>query len=309
MGCCWSRARSGERRATSLVNALFTDEAASSFDFSFVVPSTIAGFDRNTYGRVTHRIDATLIGQPVKRFGGLFNSSTTSPPSTSRSPSPQYERHERARTAGSPTGLGFGTRKSAHASPAVTPPLLSPVLSPQALPSSSSHQLHDVKWLQGSMKAHKDVWILPIPSEQPEAIVLDHASSSLIPGLGILRWSLTSDAIAVGSYVKLRAEFPDQLPPEASIHCIRLYIQQTIALKSPRRPEQPERVFPPVSMLLFDKGKLVPGAAPGKEREKDADRMLWSGRGGGQIANEPVMVEAVARLPDENRLRSSTCPG
>ncbi len=154
------------------------------------------------------------------------------------------------------------------------------------------------------MKAHKDLWILPIPSDKPDAISLDYSSNNAIAGLGVLRWSLQSDAIAVGSYVKLRCALLDEPPKGAVIEAVRLYILQTFSIKSPRRPEEEETVFPAISMLVLEKGKI----SPGREREKGW-RPLWSSNGDGYMSGLTWMIEELARLPDEKRLRPSTCPG
>jgi hypothetical protein len=207
-------------------------------------------------------------------------------------------------------GMGF---KSNESSPGTTPlasPLLSPTYSSSELlpPSSAAASLvsfDDLKWLQGNMKARKDLWILPIPSDRPEAISLDYASSNIIAGLGVMRWSLKSDAIAVGSYVKLRCALVDEPPKGATIHSIRLYILQTFALRSPRRPDDPEMVFPPNAMLIVEKGRPL-GLAKDKDK---SSQPLWSWKGDGSIEGPVMSIEEIARLPDEKRLRPSTCPG
>jgi hypothetical protein len=210
--------------------------------------------------------------------------------------------------------MGMGVSHSRDRSPSrTTPPSGSPFDSPSMSPSTSSTEpislvglnLHtDLKWLQGNMKAHKDLWILPIPSDKPEAISLDFSSNNSIPGLGVLRWSLQSDAIAVGSYVKLRCALVDEPPKGAVIEAVRLYILQTFSLKSPRRPDEEETVFPSIGMLVVEKGSI----GPRKERDKSW-RPLWSGKGDGQMSGFNWAIEELARLPDEKRLRPSTCPG
>jgi hypothetical protein len=375
------------------------------FEYAFVVPSTLAGFDRTPYGRVSHRIQATLIGQPqsTSRFGSFFSSS----PSRTRSPSPISHKSGRP-SAGDPNlglvGTGAGPSRSRESSRrptyrSSTSGTRSPSysgdrtpLSPQTivespgeddsprysatmgLPThpggggayrngtggssggtnsfssisagSSSSNLtelppptqrrpsyptsftdkrpresslprgvkwDDVPWLTNDMITSKEMWIIPLPTENREALPLEVRNRSLVAGLGIVPWSLHTDAITVGGLIAFRSTLTD-LNPRATVWCYRLTINQRISLTSPRRPNEPDTVFPATNLILFERGKLP------KTQEEWYDSKGTRGPEpiyeGDQVVGpeskkdrSTLTVKEVLRMPDENRLRPSTCPG
>jgi len=377
----------------------------SRFEYAFVVPSTLAGFDRTPYGRVSHRIQATLVGQPqpTSRFGSFFSSS----PSRTRSPSPIGVRSASRPSAGDPnhglvgTGAGSSSSRSRESSRrptyrSSTSGTRSPSysgdrtpLSPQTIvespgddaspgytatmglpthpgmyrnggmaggsnPShtfssisagSSSSNLtelplphrrpsyptsftdkrpresslprgvkwDDVPWLTSDMITSKEMWIIPLPTENREALPLEVRNRSLVAGLGIVPWSLHTDAITVGGLIAFRSTLTD-LNPRATVWCYRLTINQRISLTSPRRPNDPDTVFPATNLILFERGKLP------KTQEEWYDSKGTRGPEpiyeGDQVVGpeskkdrSTLTVKEVLRMPDENRLRPSTCPG
>jgi len=192
---------------------------------------------------------------------------------------------------------------------------MSPPLSTEPSPVFSTfpqeqevEKLRNVKWLTGNMTASKEMWIVPLPSEDREAIHLDYQTRSVVNGLGIVPWSLQTDAITVGGYILLRMSLTDP-NPLATVWAVRLYINQKIALKSPRRPDEPETLFPAAHLLIFDQGKLP---NPKDVKDRHPHEPLWDGEmvPNGLHTSETVLnVNEVIRMPDENRLRPSTCPG
>jgi hypothetical protein len=383
-----------------------------SFEYAFVVPSTLAGFDRTPYGRVSHRIQATLVGQPqsTSRFGSFFSS-----PSRTRSPSPSHSANlnlglfgesstggrsreasrssagrqregSRAGRSREPTtnsrmpsyrsGSASGTRSPSYSgdrtptSPMTTSPAQSPMFSPMQLnndfnslslgsgaasnngnnggtgastPTSSMDPVlsrqgsgysypnsfvdkkpaasslprgvkwDDIPWLQGNMITSKEMWIIPLPTENRESLPLDVRNRSLVAGLGIVPWSLRTDAITVSGLIAFQSSLTDY-NPLATVWCIRLSITQRIALTSPRRPHDGETLFPATSLVLFERGKL-----PKSQDEWFASKglrgpePLWEGEGVPGPASKKdrsqMAVQELLRMPDENRLRPSTCPG
>lgn len=196
-----------------------------------------------------------------------------------------------------------------------TPSLTSPPLSAEPSPIQSSfpsqldnRSLKDMKWLTGNMTASKEMWIVPLPSEDREAIPFDYQTRSVVDGLGIVPWSLQTDAITVGGYILLRMGLTDS-NPLATVWAIRLYINQKISLRSPRRPEEPETTFPAAHLLLYDRGKLP---HPKELKDRHPHEPLWDGElvpGRTHGSESGLAANEVIRMPDENRLRPSTCPG
>lgn len=171
----------------------------------------------------------------------------------------------------------------------------------------------DIPWLQGNMITSKEMWIIPLPTENRESLPLDVRNRSLVAGLGIVPWSLRTDAITVSGLIAFQSSLTDY-NPLATVWCIRLSITQRIALTSPRRPQDGETLFPATSLVLFERGKL-----PKSQDEWFASKglrgpePLWEGEGVPGPASKKdrsqMAVQELLRMPDENRLRPSTCPG
>lgn len=278
----------------------------------------------------------TLEGVPQRsnsRFGGLFGGGTggSRSPSRTRSPSPVargYASAPMSRKSSQDPFHGFSSASSSSMQPQrrqpssgsstpfasytpTSPPLSeepSPIHATFSANSQETEKLRNVKWLTGNMTASKEMWIVPLPSEDREAIPFDYQTRSVVDGLGLVPWSLQTDAITVGGYILLRMGLTDH-NPLATVWAIRLYINQKISLKSPRRPEEPETTFPAAHLLIFDRGKLP---HPKDLKERHPHEPLWDGemvpcRVPG--TDQPLNANEVIRMPDENRLRPSTCPG
>jgi hypothetical protein len=261
------------------------------------------------------------------RFGGFFGGGNSRSPSRTRSPSPVasgYNSVSMSRKSSQDPYHGFTTSSlppsrretsSGASTPAYPPSIMSPPISEEPSPVSSTftqvqevEKLRNVKWLTGNMTASKEMWIVPLPSEDREAIHLDYQTRSVVNGLGIVPWSLQTDAITVGGYILLRMSLTDP-HPLATVWAVRLYINQKIALKSPRRPDEPETLFPAAHLLIFDRGRLP---NPKDVKDRHPHEPLWDGEmvPHGLHTSETVLnVNEVIRMPDENRLRPSTCPG
>ncbi|KAJ9111408.1 hypothetical protein QFC19_001177 [Naganishia cerealis] len=308
------------------VEGVYMEAGPQRFEFSFILPATLAGFDRTPFGHISHRVDVTLEGVPQRsnsRFGGLFGGHSSRSPSRTRSPSPVASGHNSAsmsRRSSQDPYHGFSSARpstSGSSTPAVgySQSIMSPPISeePSSVinsfpPEIEAEKLRNVKWLTGNMTASKEMWIVPLPSEDREAIHLDYQTRSVVNGLGIVPWSLQTDAITVGGYILLRMSLTDP-NPLATVWAVRLYINQKIALKSPRRPDEPETLFPAAHLLIYDRGKLP---NPKDLKERHPHEPLWDGEmvpDGNHTSEAALNTNEVIRMPDENRLRPSTCPG
>ena len=378
------------------------------FEYTFVLPCTLPGFDRTPYGRVSHRVQATLIGQTpaISRLGSFFSSLRARSPSPSsgggtgalggaggsgffggstsgnatpyRSSSPtsmdgfpgpsnrgrstppgmnathQPSRSESRRSEVSPMGSRMGSpRAFTYTSPGIyeeEPPAFSiddpgpPAFSTHApersvsapgrarradsismermTPRTTSSTGPIVPFFEGEMTGSKEMWIIPLATENLDALSLDLHRRSYIDGLGTLDWALASNAVCVGGLAKFWLRL-DQLSPLATVWSVRLSITQTFSLKSFRRPEDDEHVFPATDVMMYRTGHLARNqaeryvlpnnsiAAATKPRDKTLDP-LWEGEAvpspDSGWGTEMIVAETV-RFPDETRLRPSTIPG
>jgi hypothetical protein len=282
------------------------------------------------------------------RFGSFFSS-----PSRTRSPSPgnvlggssrknSLDRRGTSQSRDSGTSSPGTLTTSPLQSPSLQSPSIAsfslsgaqpsgsePILSRQGsglnLPATftdsltTEHSLPPgVKWdeipyLQGTLSASKEMWIVPLPSEDREALPLDLRGRSLVAGLGIVPWSLTTEAITVGGLLFFKSALLD-VNPLATVWCVRLFVNQRISLTSPARPAEGETTFPTTNLLLFESGKL-PRNPEEWYTTNGAKRCepIWEGEdvpsSGAKTDKQALRFAEVLRMPNENRLRPSTCPG
>jgi hypothetical protein len=160
------------------------------------------------------------------------------------------------------------------------------------------------------MTASKEIWIIALPTLDKKAVPLEMSHQSFLTGLGIVPWSLNTDALTVSGYLQFKLGlYNTHINPKATIWGIRLFIDQQVSIKSPRRPEE-EETLPVTRMLLYQKGSLP------LQTDVDMDHYslnpLWKGhqvpsfKEGGD-AN--VNIVEVLRLPDEEKLRPTSYAG
>lgn len=167
------------------------------------------------------------------------------------------------------------------------------------------------KWLNANMTASKEIWIIALPTLDKKAVPLDMSHQSFLTGLGIVPWSLSTDAITVSGYLHFKLGlYNTHLNPRSTIWGVRLFIDQQVSIKSPRRPEEEETTLPVTRMLLYEKG--------GVPAQLDLDsnhyslKSLWTGH---QVPNFKEGGDAndntfeVLRLPDEEKLRPTSYIG
>jgi hypothetical protein len=161
------------------------------------------------------------------------------------------------------------------------------------------------------MTASKEIWIVALPTHDKKPVPLDLSQQSFITGMGIIPWSLRTDAITVSGYLYFKLGlYTTHLNPKSTIWGIKLSIEQQVAIKSPRRPDEEETTLPPTRMVIYERGS-VPAQA-----DLDSDhyslKSLWKGHQvptykEGEDANESV--SEVLRLPDEEKLRPTSYAG
>jgi hypothetical protein len=270
------------------------------FEFSLVVPSSIAPFNRTPAGAVWHKIEATLIGTrpgateedlSSNWLGGWLNK-------TGRTSSPT-----RTKRPTSPITSFFGRSSS--------PTLPGPSSLPSGAATPESAVAEGDKWLNANMTASKEIWIIALPTLDKKAVPLAMSHQSFLAGLGIVPWSLNTDAITVSGYLHFKLGlYNTHLNPKSTIWGIRMHIDQQVSIKSPRRPDEEETPFPVTRMLLYEKG-CVP-AQLDLDSNHYSLKPLWTGhqvpyfREGGN-ANENILE--VLRLPDEEKLRPTSYTG
>ncbi|KAJ9112606.1 hypothetical protein QFC19_000626 [Naganishia cerealis] len=179
-------------------------------------------------------------------------------------------------------------------------------------PQADSITAHEgPKWLNMNMTASKEIWIIALPTIGKTALPLAQTHQSFIHGLGIIPWSLQTDAITVAGYLLFKLGLlTTHLNPKATIWGVRLFIEQQVSIKSPRRPDEPESSFPPTRMLMYEYGTLP--AQADLDSGHYSLKPLWMGhqvpgyKAGG---DDNLNLAEVLRLPDEEKLRPTSYAG
>jgi hypothetical protein len=185
------------------------------------------------------------------------------------------------------------------------------------------HLVSTLPYLEGDLTVSKEMWIIPLATRDKTALSLNLHQRTSTPGLGMLDWGLVSDAVTVGGLAKFWCNIQNT-DPAATIWSVRLSINQGFALKSPRRPEEDEVAFPPNELAIFKTGSLprnqeeryvLPNNKGHASHKQDMSmEPLWEG----ELVARPdttklpvnqLKISETVRMPDENRLRPSTCPG
>jgi hypothetical protein len=319
----------------------YNNPVSYSFEYSFVIPSTIAGFDRTPFGGISHHLRAELIGQPMVpgRFGSLFRfgSPSSRPRSQERNgirsedrkfPVPGMDRIENRNHERQSSYAAF-VRSDARASP--------PENNPNGIETASSFmprtfaekpELSDdlmppgISWLNGKLSSSKEMWIVPLLYSGPTPPPLLLRERMIVPGLGEVPWSLSSQALTVGGLAHFDALLDmSELNLESTIWSIRLSVDQQISVQSIRGVKQGYTAHPPQTTMLLETGRLPTAAEQKqwysmikKERETKTGVIgpLWQGSGvpiGPHTDSPALTITKMVRMPNEDRLRPSTHSG
>lgn len=253
------------------------------FEYAFIVPANLAGTDRCRFARIDHHIEATL-----------FGTSETSP-------------------------LGFGRKSDTTMLSRMAPPKTSSPLADTKMPSqfqdvAADGRLTKTTWLRGTMSASAGVLLIPLQTPDGLPLPLDHNTTKIILNLGKVDWGAHADAFTVGGQMIVRFAL-EEAYPLVSVWAIKFHINQIVTIDT---PDTKDNSKDPVSItdnyLLYARGFLP---QPKEMRAKDGSRglaePLWEGDAvpGPQQYKDMLRLETdeYIRLPDEDKLRPTTCPG
>lgn len=220
---------------------------------------------------------------------------------------------------GGGSGSASGSRPSSPSgSPRRSPRSLSPDSSSPAAVESlierarqlvvQSHPPSEVggEWLGRDLQNSRPVFIHAFWTDDGRAVPLYYSSSAHVQDVGIITWSLNTDAITVGGAVNFGWQLHEP-SSFATIWHIKLSIMQTISLD-----DHGERThtFAPQTLTLFKKGKMP--KAP-LDRRHNRDRSLWDGEQVDDATSkrpvESLSLNEIVYLPTEHVLRPTTNPG
>ena len=180
--------------------------------------------------------------------------------------------------------------------------------------ASVQHRLAKTTWLKGNMTASSEILLIPLWTPDNSPLPLDLIVHKTLDGLGTVEWGANTDAFTVGGELVVHFTLTNAYLL-ASVWAIRFHINQVVTISS-ADPKEEAKPHPPLvdRFLVFAKGKLP---ASDEIRAPDGQRgpaePLWEGEavpGPKQYKHmEGMEVDEWIRLPDENKLRPTTCPG
>ncbi|ORY26977.1 hypothetical protein BCR39DRAFT_539659 [Naematelia encephala] len=266
------------------VDGIMLEEGLHYFDWTLILPSTLAPHDWHPGARVKHILYGEVEGIPDVSFASNFLrrtsfASTSSTPSRSRSNSPPLF---------SP-GASLSILRQDVALP--QPPTY----------NYSEYGTDDVEWLRGTAYGERTIMLLFNPDPAGGVSSLDMRVNGGAEGIGPFDIRFLSDVwtVCASLHAKITLASPS---PDATIYHIRIGLAQKARITSPRddpattKPIVIERFFP----ILAHGDTPPPGRSTGERMAP-----IWKhGEGGDEL-----IFNGQGRLPDDTLGRPSTLEG
>jgi hypothetical protein len=159
----------------------------------------------------------------------------------------------------------------------------------------------DLKWISGTLTDRRDLWIYAVKDLRGAPAGLELYARPTIPELGLWPWSIEMNNVTVGNFLLLKTSMIGG-HPLATVWAFKLYVTESITMKSPQRPNDPPVTLPPIHNLLTAHGHLP----------KEKKQPLWEGP---DVPNkigamyETIDYQKLCRMPNEDHMRGTTLPG
>ncbi|XAO25735.1 hypothetical protein I312_104564 [Cryptococcus bacillisporus CA1280] len=330
-------------------DGIWLEKGSQSFQFSILLPATLATTDWHSFGRVSYIIIARVQGIPYTSFSSIFKTATA--PTfmhthwadfervMARSEKMATERSGRASPRGASVPRNANSKSRDNIVAMTSIPLNEggdvdesgshgqglyirrshfPIdelsrggLTWDKLGSNGSGKPDKADWMKGELIALRELLVHAVSPVTGGVIPLDLRKNGFVDGLGTWTFSASADVFSISSVILLSIDIP---APSASttIFLVRLLLSQSYTIISPRTPNDPPYTpESPKQHVLYQIGFAHPksGSYPGRECEA-----LWrgheaGGKGGLEGEDEGWKVSAVARMPNHFEVRPSTHSG
>lgn len=158
---------------------------------------------------------------------------------------------------------------------------------------------------KSNVESWRDVFPVANPSIDGGPTPLTVLYNDLHPTVGLLSIACTSQNISVGGLFQLDIHSPTP-PSDLVVYLVRISLETTIEIKTKRKGKQ---VIPAQRNKLFEKGYVPPRKedphGPGDGKKSDGSIRDPAKDG----ADSAWTVQGLARMPDDNSIRSSTIGG
>lgn len=166
-------------------------------------------------------------------------------------------------------------------------------------------------WLHGTVQTKRPFMIMYNPDPNGGVTEYDDTATGYAPGLGVWNSRFSSDVWTVCAVMKYRFSL-DSIPPTATVFTVRLALEQTHTIVSPRQTQgDAKKVITTRHFALHESGRRPPQGThyPGKDyiaawRGTEAGGKDKCGPEGGKF-----VIDTNVRLPKDDIARPSTPPG
>lgn len=321
-------------------DGIWLEKGSQSFQFSILLPATLATSDWHSFGRVPYMITARVQGTPYTSFSSIFKAITPAFEHTyaadfervmARSEKTAAERSGRSSSRGISIPRNSGSKSRDNIAAMANDSLdedydVDDSGSPgqglytrrhSHLPidesshgslkwdktgSDGSNKIDKADWMKGDLVASPELLVHAVSPVTGGVTSLDLRKEGFVDGLGSWTLSASADVFSIASVILLSINIP---APSVSttIFLVRLLLSQSYTITSPRTPDEPPHSpEDPKQYVAYQIGFAHPkgGNHPGSEYEA-----LWrgheaGGEGGLPGEDQGWKVRAVARMPNHD---------
>ena len=302
------------------------------FEFTLILPSTLAPHDWHHNAKVNQELYAELEGMPTAKgnlhgTSGLWGArgrgsktSLTAYRDRAHSPaaSPFRGIVELSPSFGPSTSLSITRQAESYLSLADLPKYEPEDKTPEPTPTSEKPQ---DDWIMGTFEAKRNMMVVHLP--QQEVSDLDERQTGYAHGIGMWNLRIASDIVSgahirrsflpdgltlqfsIGGPIHTRITLPDPMP-NVTIFYARLLTKQSHTVRSSRDDPTAEPITSSRSFPTIEHGvRPAQGVKfPGKSAVA-----LWRGPEAGGKDTGDLKLEGHARMPKDDRGRPTTLPG
>ncbi|UZJ55272.1 hypothetical protein CBS101457_004592 [Exobasidium rhododendri] len=162
----------------------------------------------------------------------------------------------------------------------------------------------------GRAKSNLEAWrdLFPVVNPSPEGgpTPLTILYNDMHPTVGLLSVACTSNNISVGGIFNVDIHSPTP-PTDLIVYLVRVSVETTVELQTKRKGKQ---IVPPQRFKIFEKGWVPPrpNDPQGNGDGKKAEGLIRDPTKPGSRNDDAWTVQGVARMPNDNVVRSSTIP-
>ncbi|GMK53506.1 hypothetical protein CspeluHIS016_0100920 [Cutaneotrichosporon spelunceum] len=174
-----------------------------------------------------------------------------------------------------------------------------------SLQESAANVSTSPTWIMGTHMAKRNCLIVYNPNPLGGVNELTDHANGYIPGLGFWTWRMHSDVWCIGALLDFNFHLAD-IAPTTTIFSVRLLLNQTHSIVSPRDPDGTPHEFVRTFTILSE-GKQPPEGYYNPDTRHPA---IWRGKDAkGKRDTGDLTIDTKARMPNDNVARPSTVPG